>query len=382
MAAYGLDHYFLLGSSGLRLSALGLGTMTFGNGGWHAGEDVSRAIFHRYLERGGNFIDTADVYGAGASEKLLGKLIHETASRDRLVIATKFGGPTDPADPNARGNGRKHVLAALEASLRRLNTDYIDLYWLHMWDRLTDADEVMATFDALVRSGKVRAVGLSNVPAWWAAKAQTMARLRGWEPVAALQLEYSLTERTIEWEHLPAALNLGMAIVPWSPLANGFLTGKYDRDPSTTAGVGRLASDRRWPMTVTLTEQHWRILDALRAVATDLERTPAQVALNWVIGRPGVLGTLIGATTVEQLDANIDALQVELSDGHLATLDGESHPAPVMTPHSLFARFPDHPPHVRRQPFWRAAAPVSPAIPGQETPRRHGGPEGRSPRSG
>jgi aryl-alcohol dehydrogenase-like predicted oxidoreductase len=351
MATNGLDHYVLLGSSGLRVSPLGLGTMTFGSGGWHAGGEASRAIFHRYLERGGNFIDTADVYGGGDGEELLGKLIQEVSDRDRLVIATKFGGPTHPSDPNGRGNGRKHILTAIEASLRRLKTDYIDLYWLHMWDQLTDVDEVMATFDALVRSGKIRAVGLSNIPAWWATKAQTLAHHRGWEPVAALQLEYSLAERTIEWEHLPAALNLGMAVVPWSPLANGFLTGKYHRSPAPGAGAGRLAPDRQWPMAVTLTDRHWRILDALNAIAADMGRKPAQVALNWVTTRPGVLGTLVGATTVEQLDANLDALEINLSANHLTTLEAESGSTPAMTPHALFARFPDRPPYVRRQPI-------------------------------
>jgi len=347
MATTGLDHYFLLGSSGLRISPLGLGTMTFGSGGWHAGEAASRAIFRRYLERGGNFIDTADVYGGGASEELLGKLIRETTDRDRLVVATKFGGPTHPGDPNARGNGRKHILTAVEASLRRLNTDYLDLYWLHMWDQLSDVDEVMATFDALVRSGKIRAGGLSNIPAWWATKAQTLAHHRGWEPVAALQLEYSLAERSIEWEHLPAALNLGMAVVPWSPLANGFLTGKYHRQATPAAETGRLSPDHQWPVAVTVTDRHWRILEALRAVAAEAGRTPAQVALNWVTGRPGVVGTLVGATTVEQLDANLDALDIELSAEHLTTLETESRPEPVMTPHSLFARFPERPPVIR-----------------------------------
>lgn len=353
MATYGLDHYFLLGSSGLRVSPLGLGTMTFGSGGWHAGEEASRAIFHRYVERGGNFVDTADIYSGGASEELLGRLIRETGDRDRLVVATKFGGPTDPDDPNRRGNGRKHVLAAIDASLRRLNTDYVDLYWLHLWDRVADVDEVMSTFDSLVRGGKVRAVGLSNVPAWWAAKAQMLARHRGWEPVAALQLEYSLAERSIESEHLPAALNLGMAVVPWSPLANGFLTGKYPRNPAPDSGAGRLAPGQRWPVTVVPTDRHWRILDALNAVAADVGGTPAQVALNWVTTRPGIVGTLVGATTVEQLDANLDALDLELSPDHLATLDAESRSAPAMTPHSLFARFPERPPHIGRQPTHR-----------------------------
>jgi aryl-alcohol dehydrogenase-like predicted oxidoreductase len=336
-----LDHYVLLGPTGLRVSALGLGTMTFGDGGWHAGEDAARAIFRRYLDRGGNFVDTADVYSGGASEELLGRLIGETGSRDRLVLATKFGGPTDPADPNARGNGRKHILAALDASLRRLRTDYVDLYWLHLWDRVTGVEEVMATFDALVRSGKVRAVGLSNVPAWWATKAQMLARHRGWEPVAALQLEYSLVERSLEWELRPAARDLGMAIVPWSPLANGFLTGKYGRQPAD--GAGRLSPGTRWPMPVTPTEQHWRVLDVLRTVAADVGRTPAQVALNWVARRPAVVGTLVGATTVEQLDANLDALTVELSDRQHALLDEVSRPEPAPTPHSLFARLPAGP---------------------------------------
>jgi aryl-alcohol dehydrogenase-like predicted oxidoreductase len=340
MTSNTLDRYVPLGPGGLHVSELGLGTMTFGAGGWHAGDEASRAIFHRYLERGGNFIDTADVYAGGAGEELLGRLVRETGERDRLVIATKFGGPTHPADPNARGNGRKHILAAVEASLRRLGTDYLDLYWLHLWDRVTDVDEVMSTFDALVRAGKVRAVGLSNVPAWWAAKAQTLARCRGWEPVAALQLEYSLIERTAEWEHLPAARNLGMTIVPWSPLANGFLTGKYRRQPAGTAGAGRLAPDRRWPMSVPRTDRHWRILEAVTAIAAEVDRTPAQVALNWVARRPGVLGTLIGATTVAQLDANLDALDLDLSAEQRARLDGASHPDPVMTPHSLFARLP------------------------------------------
>ncbi|MEU4216117.1 aldo/keto reductase [Actinoplanes sp. NPDC026623] len=348
MATTGLDHYFLLGSSGLRVSALGLGTMTFGSGGWHAGEEASRAIFHRYLERGGNFVDTADIYGGGAAEELLGRLVRETGDRDRLVLATKFGGPTHPDDPNGRGNGRKHILAAVDASLRRLNTDYIDLYWLHLWDRVTDCDEVMSTFDSLVRGGKIRAVGLSNVPAWWAAKAQTLAHHRGWEPVAALQLEYSLAERSIEWEHLPAARNLGMAVVPWSPLANGFLTGKYRPNPAPASGAGRLAEDQGWPVAVTLTDRHWRILDALTAVAADAGATPAQVALGWVAGRPGVVGTLVGATTVAQLDANLSALELDLTAGHLATLDAASRSTPAMTPHSLYARFPDRPPYIRR----------------------------------
>jgi len=336
MTTIDLDQYHLLGPTGLRVSVLGLGTMTFGTGDWRAGEDASREIYHRYLDRGGNFIDTANIYNGGRSEELLGRLIRETGSRDRLVLATKFGGPTNPTDPNARGNGRKHILAAIDASLARLQTDYLDLYWLHLWDQVSDPQEVMATLDTLVRSGKVRAIGLSNIPAWWATKAQMLARQRGWEPVAALQLEYSLLQRTLEWEHLPAARNQGMAIVPWSPLANGFLTGKYGDQPRT--GVGRLSPGSQWPLTVAPTERHFHILDVLRAVATEVDATPAQVALNWTSSRPGVLGTLVGATTVEQLDANLDALTIDLSTQQRARLDDVSHPDPVMTPHSLLAQ--------------------------------------------
>ncbi|GAA2365850.1 aldo/keto reductase [Dactylosporangium salmoneum] len=336
-----MDEYFLLGPTGLRVSPLGLGTMTFGAAGWHAGEDAARAIFRRYLDRGGNFVDTADIYSGGAAEELLGRLIRETGARDRLVLATKFGGPTDPTDPNARGNGRKHMLAALDASLRRLGTDHVDVYWLHLWDRVSGPEEVMATFDALVRSGKVRAAGLSNVPAWWAAKAQTLARHRGWEPVAALQLEYSLIERTLEFEHLPAALDLGMSIVPWSPLGNGLLTGKYSR--AIGPGAGRLAPDSGWPLPVDPDDRQWGIVDALRSVAADLGRSPAQVALRWLAGRPAVTGTLIGATTVEQLDANLAALSFGLPRELRERLDAASAPPALTTPHSLFARFPATP---------------------------------------
>jgi aryl-alcohol dehydrogenase-like predicted oxidoreductase len=345
-----LDQYYLLGRAGLRVSPLGLGTMTFGDAGWHAGPEKA-AIFHRYLERGGNFVDTANVYAGGASEEFLGRLIQETGCRDRLVLATKFGGPTDPTDPNARGNGRKHLLAALDASLRRLRTDYVDLYWLHLWDRVSSPEEVMATFDALVRSGRVRAVGLSDVPAWWATKAQLIADRHGWEPVAALQLEYSLRQRTIEWEHLPAALDLGLGVVAWSPLANGFLTGKYSRE----GGVGRLTPGRGWPMEQPpRPDSDWALLDALVAAAAQAQCRPAQAALNWVAGRPGVVSTLIGATSVAQLDANIDALDVSLPDDVVVALDRASDVPPQLFPHNLLARLPGN--STRRRPPWRQAA--------------------------
>lgn len=233
--------YRLLGRTGLRVSPLSLGAMTFGQKDWGADEDTARALFRHYLDSGGNFVDTANGYADGRSEELLGTFVEETNSRDQVVLATKFTVPTESGNPNAAGSGRKNLLSPLDASLRWLRTDYVDLFWMHLWDTVTPVEEVMATFDAVVRSGKVRAVGLSDVPAWYLTKAQLLADRRGWEPVAALQVEYSLVERGIEREHVPAAADLGVAVVPWSPLASGFLTGKYRRgNENTVAGPGRL----------------------------------------------------------------------------------------------------------------------------------------------
>lgn len=326
--------YHLLGRSGLRVSPLALGTMTFGDGGWHAGAGNARSIFERYVAAGGNFVDTASNYGGGASEELLGALLRETGTRDRLVVATKFTVGRVAGDPNSGGNGRKNMLASLEASLRRLRTDYVDLFWMHMWDGVTGAQEVMSTFDALVRAGKIRAVGLSNVPAWYAAKAQLLARARGWEPVAALQLEYSLAERSVEHEHVPAAADLGLGLVAWSPLANGMLAGKYTRgQQARPQGGGRLAAMAAdgtldWAASAgnptfskLFTDKAWRTADVLAQVAAEIGRSPAQVALNWVTRRPGVAATLVGATSVGQLEENLRATEFEIPGELAARLD-------------------------------------------------------------
>lgn len=320
-----LRTYRLLGRTGLRVSPVALGTLTFGTGGWHAGEDTARAVFLRYLDAGGNFIDTAVNYAGGHSEELLGSFLEESGTRDRVVVATKFSVATRPGDPNSGGNGRKNILTALDTSLRRLRTDYVDLYWLHMWDGLTPVEEVLSTLDALVRSGKVRAIGLSNVPAWYAATAQLTARARGWEPVAALQLEYSLAERAIEREHVPAALDLGMSIVGWSPLANGLLTGKYRQDEGGSPhGDGRLAAmaadgtlaalhaSGNPALAKLFTGRTRAIVDLLRDGARGLGRTPAQIALNWISRRHGVASTLISVTSLAQLDENIAALDFDI----------------------------------------------------------------------
>lgn len=220
--------YYTLGNTGLKVSRLALGTMTFGDDwGWGADEANARQLFDAYVEAGGNFVDTADLYTNGNSERMLGKFIKESGTRDRIVIATKFSYNGEPGNPNAGGNGRKNILRAVEGSLDRLGTDYIDLYMLHTWDRVTPAEEVMGTLDALVRSGKVRYVALSDAPAWYMAQAQTLAKERHWEPVSTMQLEYSLVERNLEFEYAPLAKHLGTSIMVWSPLGSGLLSGKY-----------------------------------------------------------------------------------------------------------------------------------------------------------
>jgi aryl-alcohol dehydrogenase-like predicted oxidoreductase len=328
--------YRLLGRTGLRVSPLALGTMTFGQDGWGTDEDTARAIFHRYLDSGGNFLDTANGYAGGRSEELLGCFIKDTASRDRVVLATKFTAATESGNPNATGNGRKNLLRSLDSSLRRLQTDYVDLYWMHLWDTVTPVEEVMRTLDAVVRSGKVRAIGLSDVPAWYLTKAQLTADTRGWEPVAALQLEYSLVERHIEREHIPAAADLGVALIPWSPLASGFLTGKYGRgDGTAVSGAGRLESLAGVPFMRQRVERDWAVLDTLTGVAAEVGRSPAQVAINWVAHRPGVVSTLIGARNLAQLDANLATLDFELTAEQTSRLAAVGRPE-LYQPYILF----------------------------------------------
>jgi len=310
-----LNHYVTLGRSGLRVSPLSLGTMTFGTEwGWGAEEDTSRAIFDRYLEAGGNFVDTADGYTGGKSEEMVGRFVQDQGARDRLVIATKFTFNADPANPNAGGNGRKNIYRALEGSLRRLRTDYIDLYWLHAWDTITPVEEVVSTLTDLVRAGKIRYYGFSDTPAWYLTRAQTLAEKGGKERMIALQLEYSLVERNIEREHIPAAQELGIGICPWSPLASGFLSGKYARDGATGRGAGRLekTKGRGNPVFEKFSERNWRVLPVLLEVSRQLGRTPAQVALNWVATQPGVTSTILGATKLAQLEDNLGALEFQI----------------------------------------------------------------------
>jgi aryl-alcohol dehydrogenase-like predicted oxidoreductase len=334
-----VKNYVTLGKSGLRVSPLTLGTMTFGTEwGWGSEESAARAIFDRYLDAGGNVMDTADMYTNGKSEELLGNFIAGSGLRDRIVLATKFTFSADPANPNAGGNGRKNIYRALHGSLRRLQTDYIDLYWLHAWDTITPIEEVVNTLNDLVREGKIRHYGFSDTPAWYVARAQTLAEKEGKERLIALQLEYSLVERSIEREHIPAAQELGLGICPWSPLASGLLSGKYKREGDSGRGEGRLEQAKDHPVLARLLrdERNWRIVDVLIDVARQLGKPPAQVALNWVATQPGVTSTIIGATKLVQLEDNLRATEFGIPAELRRRLD-EASAIPEIHPYLFYA---------------------------------------------
>ncbi|MCA9285448.1 MAG: aldo/keto reductase [Phycisphaerales bacterium] len=321
-----LDHYVTLGRSGLRVSPFCLGAMTFGHDwGFGSSVDESVKVIGRYLERGGNFIDTANMYTKGHSEAILGDYFSTgpgSGQRDRVVIATKFMGNMYRGDPNGGGAGRKSIMSACEQSLRRLRTDYIDLYWAHFWDRDTPIDEVMHTLDMLVKQGKVRYIGLSDHPAWVCVQAQYEAIFRSWTPVVALQIEYSLLQRTVEAEIMPMARALGLGVTPWSPLRGGVLSGKYTRQSRPDPQTVRVAAESKH-----LNEQTYLLVDALGEIARETGASIAQVALRWLQDRPGVTSTIIGARRVDQLDDNLAALDVVLRPEHRARLDELTTPA-------------------------------------------------------
>ncbi|GAC1539107.1 MAG: aldo/keto reductase [Polyangiales bacterium] len=318
-----LAHYVTLGHSGLRVSPLCLGAMTFGKEwGWGSEPEEAKRILDAYVDRGGNFIDTANGYTKGHSEVIIGEhLAHDRKKRDRVVIATKFMTNMFLGDPNGGGSNRKAILSQCEESLRRLRTDYIDLYWLHAWDRTTPIDETMRALDTLVEQGKVRYLGFSDTPAWKVAQAQTMATLRGWSPLIALQIEYSLLQRTVEGELVPMAQELGLGITPWGPLRGGALSGKYKR-----ADKGKHQAGRGARVTSYLDDRTFDLLDVMEKVAGALGTTVPRVALAWLQARPGVTSTIIGARTMEQLDDNVGALDVKLTAEQVAALDAASKP--------------------------------------------------------
>ncbi len=318
-----LNHYVTLGRSGLRVSPLCLGTMTFGEEwGWGSSVTDSQAIMDRYFALGGNFLDTANVYTKGHSEKIIGDHIgRHSHKRSKAVIATKFFGSMVSGDPNSGGGNRKSMMNAVNESLRRLQTDYIDLYWLHCWDKFTPIEETMRGLDDLVRSGKVRYLGFSDTPAWKVTEAQMISHFRGWAPLVALQIEYSLIERTVEGELVPMAQEMGLGITPWSPLKSGVLSGKFSR-----ANAGQAQSGRGAWATSHLNEKSYAIIDTLTSIAKQLNTTVARVALSWVQSQPGVTSTIIGARTMAQLEDNVAAVEVKLRPEHLSALDEVSRP--------------------------------------------------------
>lgn len=317
-----LDEYVTLGRSGLRVSPFTLGTMTFGEDlGWGSSPGESERILAAYLDRGGNSVDTANIYTNGHSEKIIGDYFAgQRAKRDRVVIGTKFFGNLYQNDPNGGGPSRKAIVQQLENSLRRLRTDYVDIYWLHNFDPATPAEETLRALDDLVSDGKVRYVGFSDVPAWATAEAATIARFRGWAPIIALQLEYSLLERTAEGELIPMAQAMGMGVMPWGPLKSGFLSGKYS---STAPGP---VDTTRTQMVGAPGDADYVVIDALNAVAREAGASPAAVALAWVQGRPGITSTLAGARRMDQFEANLQALDVALTDAQRGALDEVSTP--------------------------------------------------------
>lgn len=291
----------ILGGSGLRVSELCLGAMTFGTDwGFGADEQACEEIYHVFREAGGNFIDTANVYTNGVSEEIVGRLV--ASDRDNVVLSTKYTLPTEKGDPNSGGSHRKSLRRSVETSLRRMGTDYIDLLWVHAWDQCTPTEETLRGLDDLVRSGKILSIGVTNTPAWVVSRSAAIAELRGWTSFCAMQVEYSLVARTPDRELLPMARDLGIAVCAWSPLARGLLAGKH-----SDAGPAKLSASGQ------------RALSVAKEIATELDTTPARVALAWVMSQ-GLMPS-IGARTVAQLRDNLGALAVSLDPAHLERLE-------------------------------------------------------------
>ena len=328
-----LASFRTLGRSGLIVSPFALGTMTFGAGRWGTEQGGAEAILNAYVDAGGNFIDSADIYGGGKCEEMIGAWAKDRHLRDKLVIATKFTWNLDAGNPNAGGNGRKNIYRAINASLRRLRTDYIDLYWSHFWDMTTPVDEMLQTMVDLVHSGKIRYYALSDVPAWYATKMAVLAEERGLPGPIALQTEYSLVERTAEREHVPLARECGMGLIPWSPLAGGFLTGKYQKDEKRE-GASRLNGGN--PLGASkFTDRNWAILETLKNVAAEIDCPVARVALAWTIAQPQVHALLLGASKQTQISENLAALALDLPIELRKRLDATSALEPAF-PYSGF----------------------------------------------
>ncbi len=308
--------YQLLGRTGLRVSKLFLGAMTFGEqGGVGAPFDECRRMFDTYANAGGNVIDTAINYRGGESETIVGRLLE--GCRDRFVVATKYSVSRDPSDPNGGGNHRKNLRLSLETSLRRLKTDYIDLYWVHIWDRRTPIEETMRALDDVVRAGKVLYVGISDTPAWVVSHANTLADWRGWTPFAGLQVPYSLLKRDIERDLLPMAEWTGLSVAAWSPLGGGVLSGKFTGSSATATTGARIAPE-------SISDHDHNVARVVGEVAAEIGASPSQVAIAWTMVHSGAVHPILGARRLEQLIDNLGALDCELPPDAIARLDAAS----------------------------------------------------------
>ena len=324
--------YRFLGNSGLKVSELGLGAMTFGR---ETSEQDSHRLLDHFVEAGGNFVDTADIYSVGGSEKVIGSWL-KTKSRSSIILATKTRYAMS-SDPNDLGLSRKHITDAIDASLKRLGTDYIDLYQVHCWDSKTPLEETLSTLDMLVRSGKVRYIGASNFNGWQLQKALEISRQMGWEPFRSLQPQYNLLCRSTEWELIDVCLNEGLGLVAWSPLRGGWLSGKFNRSLSQAPAGSRieLAEEKGWDESWSNynNEYTWQVIDALLAVSQETGKTPAQVAINWLLQRPGVTAPILGVRTMEQLEDNLGAAGWALTAEQMGRLNQASD-LPLPYPYS------------------------------------------------
>jgi aryl-alcohol dehydrogenase-like predicted oxidoreductase len=327
--------YKILGKTGITVSRLCLGCMTYGGGdipdwasgtrGWHVGREDAREHFRLALDGGINFFDTADVYSTGLSEEITGCHLKDLASRDDIVVATKVHGPMGPG-PNRRGLSRKHILEACENSLRRLRMDYVDLYQIHRWDPVTPIEETLEALDSLVRAGKVRYLGASSMAAWQLSKALYVAKDNGWHRFATMQNHYNLVYREEEREMIPLCMDQGLAVIPWSPLARGFLTGTRSRDGGSTtrAQVDTFAKRMYY------SDDDFAVAGAVAEIAKQRNVSPAQVACAWVLQAPGVTAPIVGATKLENLKELIAAVDLKLSQEEVAALEKPYRPHPVL----------------------------------------------------
>ena len=344
-----MTDYRTFGRSGLIVSPLSLGTMTFGAGRWGSEAAGARKIFETYIEAGGNLVDTADIYSGGESEAMLGDFIAESGMRDRLVVSTKSGFPRSQGHPMHGGNSAYNIRAGIEGSLRRLKTDRIDLYWVHVWDRTTPAEEVLRTLAASVQRGEILYYGFSNTPSWYVAKVATLAAAHNLPGPVGLQNAWSLVDRGVELDLLPMAQEFGLSIMPWSPLAGGLLTGKYGREMLEQAdrpgivpnegsaegeGRDRLSGDNPYGGML-FRERNFQIVDTVREIADEVGVSMATIALAWVLARPAMGSLLLGASRPEQISSNISALEVELDDDQQGRLDAVSAPE-LLNPYFIF----------------------------------------------